>query len=71
MSLYKAIKYGKEKRKQYRGAKAFDHSCRNHGSCNYCSNNRQINKIRAELYAQQDIEEYWTNLLYYVGYYID
>lgn len=40
----KAIKYGKEKRKSYRGAKAVDRSCRNHGSCPYCANNRQVNK---------------------------
>ena len=33
MSLDKAIKHGKEHRKPYRGAKAVDKSCRNHGSC--------------------------------------
>lgn len=38
--LYKAIRYGKEHRKPYRGAKAVDRSCRNHGSCDYCRNNR-------------------------------
>jgi hypothetical protein len=42
--LDKAIKYGKEKRKQYRGAKAVDRSCRNHGDCSYCANNRQFKK---------------------------
>lgn len=31
MSLEKAIKYGKEKRKPYRGAKAVDGWCKNHG----------------------------------------
>lgn len=41
MSLDKAIKYGKEKRKAYRGAKAVDRTCRNHGSCPYCGQNRQ------------------------------
>lgn len=40
MSLDKSIKHGKEHRKQYRGSKAFDPSCRNHGSCKYCENNR-------------------------------
>jgi len=40
MSLDKAIKHGKEKRKQYRKSKAVDRSCRNHGSCDYCRNNR-------------------------------
>lgn len=40
MSLEKAITHKKEKREQYRGAKSFDTSCRNHGSCPYCKNNR-------------------------------
>jgi len=44
MSLDKAIKAGKEKRKLYRGAKAVDHSCRNHGDCPYCANNRLFKK---------------------------
>lgn len=43
MSLDKAIKYGKEKRKPYRGSKAVSCGCRNHGSCDYCRNNRTIN----------------------------
>ena len=41
MSLDKAIEYGKEWRKQYRGAKAIDKSCRNHGSCPWCERNRK------------------------------
>lgn len=32
MSLDKAIAHGKEHRKPYRGAKAVDKTCRNHGS---------------------------------------
>ena len=40
MSLDKAIAHGKERRKPYRGAKAIDHPCRNHGSCEYCKENR-------------------------------
>lgn len=36
MSLDKAIAHGKEKRKPYRGAKAIDPHCRNHGSCPWC-----------------------------------
>ena len=38
--LDKAIEHGKEKRKPYRGAKAIDCSCRNHGSCDWCKSNR-------------------------------
>ena len=33
MTLDKAIESGKEHRKQYRGAKRVDPSCRNHGGC--------------------------------------
>jgi hypothetical protein len=41
MSLDKAIAHGKEKRKPYRGAKAVDATCRNHGSCPRCQGNRK------------------------------
>ena len=40
MSLDKAIAHGKEKRKPYRGSKAIDCTCRNHGSCQWCVENR-------------------------------
>lgn len=40
MSLDKAIEHNKEHRRQYRGAKAIDKSCRNHGDCPYCQGNR-------------------------------
>lgn len=46
MSLDKAIAHGKEKRKPYRGAKAVDPTCRNHGSCVWCRENR-LHKFRA------------------------
>lgn len=52
MSLDKAIEYGKEKRKPYRGAKAIDPSCRNHGSCPWCEENRK-HKFR-ERYIEDD-----------------
>lgn len=42
MSLDKAIEHGKEKRKPYRGIKAIDYTCRNHGSCEWCKRNRQF-----------------------------
>lgn len=45
MSLDKSIKYKKEKRKPYRGSKALDHTCRNHGSCDWCRENR-MHKFR-------------------------
>lgn len=40
MSLEKAIKFGKEKRKEYRGSKQFDATCRNHAGCPACEENR-------------------------------
>jgi hypothetical protein len=53
MALDKAIQYGKEKRKPYRGAKAVDCSCRNHGSCSWCRSNRTIQAQRATLAKQE------------------
>ena len=41
MSLDKAIKHGKEKRKPYTGSEAIDKSCRNHGSCLFCEHDRK------------------------------
>lgn len=38
--LDKSIEHGKEYRRQYRGAKACDRTCRNHGSCDWCKNDR-------------------------------
>ena len=42
MPLDKAIKHGKEKRRQYTEgtAKFHDRTCRNHGTCTYCQRNR-------------------------------
>lgn len=47
MGLDKAIKSGKEHRKEYRGAKAVDPTCRNHGSCPWCIGTR-TNKNKAK-----------------------
>ena len=47
MSLDKAIAHGKEKRKPYHGSKAIDRTCRNHGSCPRCRQNR-LHKFRVE-----------------------
>lgn len=41
MALDKAIEHGKEKRKPYHGSKAIDCTCRNHGSCKWCEENRK------------------------------
>lgn len=46
MSLDKAIAAGKEHRAPYHSAttKAFCRSCRNHGSCPHCRDNRQYQR---------------------------
>jgi len=36
----------KDHRKPYHGAKAISHSCRNHGSCPWCKENRTIKNMR-------------------------
>lgn len=58
MSLDKAIEHGKEHRKAYIGQKAFDVTCRNHGSCEWCRHNRLHSRERAEMAAEQDIKSY-------------
>lgn len=58
MGLEKAIESGKEYRKQYRRSKRFDRTCRNHGSCPYCMNNRLFNRRRGELFQKTDLKEW-------------
>ena len=57
MSLDKAIEHGKEKRKPYTGAKADDCSCRNHGSCNWCKENRLYQRLKVDEASRQALEE--------------
>ena len=60
MSLNKAIEHKKEHRKAYRGAKSVDRTCRNHGDCPWCRNNRlyQCNKNKeAAKQALKDFKE--------------
>lgn len=60
MSMDKSIEHGKEHRKPYRGAKAVDKTCRNHGGCSYCEAGR-LHKYQRQMPAQdkeavQDLE---------------
>lgn len=61
MSLDKAIKHGKEKRKPYRGSKAFDRSCADN-TCPWClgnklhRNNKRNPIIFEEEFTNEDIE---------------
>ena len=58
MSLNKAIKHNKEKRKEYYGAKRIDPSCRNHGGCPYCEGNR-LYKAKLSEEKEYEILEEW------------
>lgn len=55
--LDKAIKYGKEKRKPYRGSKACDKTCRNHGGCEWCTGNRLYKTKKQEKKALDKMRE--------------
>lgn len=57
MSFDKAIEHNKEHRKPYTGAKAIDCTCRNHGSCDWCKNNRLYQQNRMEEASRQALEE--------------
>lgn len=60
MSLDKSIAHGKEHRKLYRGAKAIDRTCRNHGSCGWCKGNRTHKNDKRELKVMYELEK-WQN----------
>lgn len=60
MSLDKAIKHHKEYRKQYYGSKAIDPSCRNHGGCDWCLENRIYKYKKKQLQLDQKEQEYYT-----------
>lgn len=60
MSLDKAIKYGKEKRKPYRRAKAVDGTCRNHGSCEYCRDARLFFDRKKRTVKDNELKEWLT-----------
>ena len=57
MSLNKAIEHGKEKRKPYYKNKKIDPSCRNHGSCKWCEENRTY-KNRKRMVVDKDEIKY-------------
>ncbi len=59
MALDKAIEHKKEHRKPWRGSKNFDPSCRNHGGCPWCEENRKHKFIVRERKAQAQLKEYF------------
>lgn len=68
MSLDKAIKYRKEHRKAYRGAKAVDEHCRNHGGnrnkweCEWCKGNRTYKNTKKQLKVNEMLKEIKTEV---------
>lgn len=62
MSLNKAIEHHKEHRKEYRGGKAIDKRCRNHGDCEWCKENRTHPRTKRELAVEQYMAEYEEEL---------
>ena len=59
MSLDKSIEYGKEHRKPYRGSKAVDSTCRNHGGCGWCEGNRTYKNKKRQLSCENKLKEYF------------
>ena len=57
--MFKEKYFGKkkERRKQYRGAKAVDCSCRNGGSCSYCNDDRNYKNRKKEQSAEDKLKE--------------
>lgn len=67
MSLDKAIRSGKEHRKPWIGknrSKNIDHTCRNHGSCDYCKNNRMYQTHRENQRVGEKLKEYEKEIRY-------
>ena len=58
MSLNKAIEHKKEHRKPYRGSKAVDKTCRNHGSDDWARENRLYRANKLTESAKNQEEEY-------------
>lgn len=58
MSLDKAVEHKKEYRKPYHGAKAISCSCRNHGSCDYCKENRLHKSMVQQDMMNSKLDEY-------------
>ena len=58
MSLEKAIKSGKEHRKEYWGAKAVDPTCRNHGTCPWCEGNRTNKYKNLDKISKKELQDF-------------
>ena len=61
MALDKAIQHRKEYRKPYFGSKAIDRTCRNHGGCPWCEENRKYKNIKRLKKALDKLKEMGYN----------
>lgn len=61
VSLDKAIRHLKERRKPYRGAKAVDKTCRNHGSDDWATSDRLIQPQKELAKAADKLKEHKEN----------
>ena len=59
MSLKQGIEHGKEHREEYRGSKAFDKTCRNHGGCSWCEENRKYKYLKRQAAMEEAEDEFW------------
>ena len=50
-----------EHRRPYRGAKAVDLWCRNHGRCLWCEKNRLYSRIKGEMSQKEQVEEFYAD----------
>ncbi len=66
MGLEKAILHRKERRKPYRGAKAVNTFCRNHGGCRYCMECRMYASTKRLASAKEKINEYQSERQIYM-----
>lgn len=57
MTLDKGVEHGKEHREPYRKSKAFDRSCRNHGSCGRCEGDRTHCNHKRQVLADDQLME--------------
>lgn len=56
MSLNKAIEHNKEHRKQYRGAKVYDPTSRNHGGDPVAQQNREYHNKKREPIIEKNVD---------------
>jgi hypothetical protein len=54
MRLQKAIEHRKERRRPFYDSRRLDRTCRAHGSCSWCEENRRRQWLRLEEAARQE-----------------